>query len=174
MAKITPGAYVACAKGFDFGWTKNHSEQVAVCLEIVGGDWDGAELTWWGYFTEKTQARTLEALRYMGWQGDDLEAMTGLGSIQCQIVVEDELGQDGKTYPRIRWVNRLGGGGRVKLAQPMDADERRRFAATMRSHAAAVPAVKGIPAPAARTNTAATSADGTPGGPSDQRSTGGP
>jgi hypothetical protein len=111
---ISKGSYQAVAKEFVFGRANNGTEQVVVAFEIANGDAVGQRITWRGYFTEKTHERTLESLEHAGWDGVSLAKLGGLGSKPCVIVIDHEEGQDGKTYPKVQWVNSLGGGLSVK------------------------------------------------------------
>lgn len=86
MSELQAGTYKAVAVPVDvdgmstyaqFGMTKGGNgkaptKQVAVQFELLEGPAAGARLTWFGYFTEKTWQRTVEALRYCGFKGDDL------------------------------------------------------------------------------------------------------
>lgn len=40
-------------------------------LQITEGEEKGKRVRWTGYFTEKTQERTIDALLTCGWTGDD-------------------------------------------------------------------------------------------------------
>jgi hypothetical protein len=113
-ARIKPGSYQAYAREFVFGRASTGTEQIAVSFEIAEGELKGRNITWRGYFTDATQERTLESLEHCGWDGKNLTKMTGLGTRVAVIVIEDEEGQDGKTYSRVKWVNALGGGLSVK------------------------------------------------------------
>lgn len=108
------GNYQAIAKEFVFGRAGTGAEQVVVSFEIAEGEAKGQRITWRGFFTEKTHERTLESLEYAGWDGVSLQRLDGLGSKPCVLVIEDEEGQDGKMYPKVKWVNSLGGGVSVK------------------------------------------------------------
>lgn len=151
-SNVENGTYTAKAKQWDHGRTKGSQtsepkDQVAVQFEITEGPHAGRCLTWYGFFTEKTMVRTLEALRYCGWTSDDVVSLEGMGNLLVSIVVENEqqVGgkNDGTWYPKVRWVNQLGGGGPIKLDQPMDMAAKRMFAAKMKMHAKQVPVVKG-------------------------------
>jgi hypothetical protein len=137
---IPAGTYTAKATGsFDFGTAAQGTEQVAVEVEILEGEQAGRFMTWFGFFTDKTSERTVESLRLLGWQSDDISRLEGLGSRRVAIVVEHETYQ-GKTSAKIQWINRLGGLG-VKLKAPMDDAAKRKFAARMKSFAKAQPAL---------------------------------
>lgn len=107
MARIEPGSYVAIAKEFDFGETKNGNAFIKVEFEICDGPEEGRNISWFGYFTKATAERTLESLRYCGWSGDKITPeMPGLGSTKCMLSVDEEE-YDGKVRTRVQWVNQL-------------------------------------------------------------------
>lgn len=152
MARVSKGTYPAVARKWDLGTTKSQREDnqvVAVQFEIMEGEFAGSFLTWRGYFTEKAEKRTLESLRHCGWTCNDLSVLTGMGSTQVEIVVDDEQGQDGKTYTKVQWVNRAGGAAGIKLNAPMDERQKKAFAARMKGAAAGVPVGGGPAAKAA-------------------------
>lgn len=123
---------VAVRHNVQWGKTPAGNEQVVVPIKIKEGEYAGRTLTWFGFFTEKTWARTMDALRYMGWRSDDISDLGALDK-EVEIVVTHET-YEGETRARIQWVNEIGGG-RIKLHSPMDAKELRMFAASMRSKA---------------------------------------
>lgn len=102
------GAHEARPQSYQFGSSaKKGTEMVSVVFQFVGGPNDGKRITWSGYFTENTAKRTLDALEYCGWDGADVAKLTGFGSKNVELVLEEEEGQDGKQYPRVQWVNKL-------------------------------------------------------------------
>lgn len=139
---IQKGKYVARGTGrFELCTSKKGTQTVAVEVEIVEGENTGRVMVWWGYFTDATEERTIESLRYLGWQGDDVTTLEGLGSRRVEIVVDHEPDLQGKVWPKIQWVNRLGGGGLVKVNNPMSAEAKRIFAAHVKGLARAKPAL---------------------------------
>jgi hypothetical protein len=137
---IPKGKYLAHAIDSQWGTTGTNLRQVAVTFVIDEGDWAGHEITWFGYFAEKTTARTMESLRTCGWVGDDLSNLGALDQ-QVELVVEHETYKE-KTQVKVAWVNRPGQG-RVKLNNPMSPEELKRFAQEMRGAARATPVVAG-------------------------------
>lgn len=150
---IEPGKYVAVATSAEFGVSKNKgTEYVRVVFDLEGTQ---DSIAWDGYFTEKTAARTIEALRYCGctFPGDDVTNLAGLGSQRVQLVVELES-YEGKTRPRVKWVNRLGAAG---VAQALDDGAKKSLKARLKGDVAAArvadtastpkPAVKPAPRP---------------------------
>lgn len=147
---IAEGTYPAIAKSAELGFTKGNEPQIGVTFVLL--DDQGAEtpdrIVWFGYFTEKTERRTLESLRHCGWVGNDVTDLQGLGSQPVELVIEHEV-FEGKTQVKVQWVNQPGGGA-FKMARPMDDAAKRQFAARMKSLAASVPTSGGgKPAPQA-------------------------
>lgn len=151
---IPPGRYKARAIEGALGETSGGKEQVAVLFEIVEGDYQGQQMTWYGYFhgadsskAQKNAKRTLESLRHCGWKGDDLTDLSGLGANEVQIVVEQEE-YEGKIRTKIAWVNKCGG---LALNTPLTGDKAKAFAARMKGLALTVkppePAVAPAPGP---------------------------
>lgn len=134
MELLPKGYYRARAIAGQLSTSKNKgTPQVELEFELLDEQYLGRRVNWCGYFTEKTEARTLESLRHCGWQGDDLTDLAGISDNEVQLVIDHE-DYDGKTYARVQWVNRLGG---VGFGAPMEDAAKRAFAARMRSKAAA-------------------------------------
>jgi hypothetical protein len=128
--------YAARAKEWGLGETDTGKEQIAVQFEILTPDADIRRITWFGYFTEKTMERTIQSLRYCGWQGDDLSNLSDLDLNEVELVIDDET-YEGKTRTKVKWVNRGGG---LALKAPMDAVRKKAFAASMRANIKAIDA----------------------------------
>lgn len=126
MALIDPGTYPAQPLEAELTETKKGDPCVVVSFEIAHGQ----RISWWGYFTDKTQRRTIESLRHCGWDGDNLGDLSSISpeSPTVELVIEHEE-YEGKVRARVQWVNRLGGG--IATA-PMAADKRAAFAARMK------------------------------------------
>jgi len=162
MNLIEPGYYRAVATPISvegggetyvqFGESsKSATPQVVVNFEILEGPETGRRIAWFGYFTEKTVARTVESLRFCGFKGDDLAgAVTQKLDQEVQIVVAHE-DYEGKAQAKVRWVNRSGGDG-FRMDKPMVGSALTKFAAQMRNAVKAVPEASGKRAekPAAR------------------------
>lgn len=132
---LDAGTYRARAVEAELGLAGNGSEQVALLFEIVeDGPHFGERITWYGYFTQGTFARTIESLRHAGWQGDDLADLSTVGSKECSIVLEWES-YEGRDSLRVKWVN--AGGGGMALKRRMDDAGKRAFAARMRGQVVA-------------------------------------
>lgn len=135
--------YRAKATLWDLGETSTGKEQVAVEFVIFTEGADIDRITWFGYFTEDTMERTIESLRIMGWTGNDLSELNGLDANEVDLVIEDET-YEGKSRPKVRWVNRVGG---LALKAPLSGDKRKAFAASMKDRIKAFDATGGAPKP---------------------------
>jgi hypothetical protein len=134
------GTYRARAVSGGLGYASNGTEQLGVDFMITEGPNEGQHVTWWGYFTEKTADRTIESLRIMGWQGDDLCDLTGIDQNPVDLVIEAEEYEDKRTgeirsVGKVRWVNRAGG---LTIKDAMSPAQAREFAARMRGKVVAL------------------------------------
>jgi hypothetical protein len=128
---IENGRYRARAIDAVLGVADTGTKQVAVLFDLL--DHPGHAIAWYGYFTEKTEERTIESLIHAGWTGDNLASLDGLGSTEVQLVVEHEQNQKGEVIARVKWVNAAGAGALVKTE--MDVATRLQFAEQMRGKA---------------------------------------
>lgn len=117
---------------WDLGTSEKGTEQIAVLFDYLDGNGEAGSITWFGYFTDGTWQRTLDSLRYMGWQGDDLGVLDGLDTNEVELVLDEETYQ-GKTRVKVQWVNRLQA---LALKAPMDPAQRQSFAQRMRGRVA--------------------------------------
>ena len=129
------GKHIARATGtYDFAISSKQSEYVRVGFVIAEGPATGERINADLYFTPKTEQRSLEALRYCGWDGDD---PTELSNITANCVELDIKGEEyeGKTNPRVQWINQIRG---VTVKNQMDSQAKKAFAARMRGTVMAV------------------------------------
>jgi len=150
---ITPGTHRARALSAGLGYSSNGKEQVGVDFQILEGEHEGEHITWWGYFTEATVDKTVEALRTCGWEGDDLCDLTGIEKNHVDLVVQAKEFTNPKTGEvrdgvEVRWINRAGG---MQMRDKMDQGQAAAFAAKMRGRVVALRSGNGrAPAPAAK------------------------
>ena len=133
---IKPGTYIARAEELDFGITDNNKDYVAVQFKIEEGESIGQRITWFGYFSEKTHERTIQALRYCGWEGHDFTRITNddIRKNLVQLVIDEEE-YEGKLRTKVQWVNRLGG---MAVKNRMSDEQRAAFAKRMKGAALSV------------------------------------
>lgn len=141
---LEPGKYYGHAVEAVLGTTSTGKEQIAVVFEL--DEPAGQRITWYGYFTEATEERTIESLRYMGWKGLDFSVFA-YGRLMptemmetVELVVEHEHGNDGIPRAKVRWVNRSAG---PAVKDPMDEQRAAAFATRMRGRLAAFDAKSG-------------------------------
>jgi hypothetical protein len=134
------GTHAARALTAVLSETKKGDPQVVVDLELLDIEGQKPHIAWYGYFSEKTEDRTIESLRICGWTGNDFANIT-VGA-EVQLVIESEV-FEGKTHQKVKWVNRPGG---VAMAKPMDAGKTAAFAAKMKGKLLAFDQKSGTPA----------------------------
>lgn len=134
---LVPGQCRAFAVGAEMGLTSKKLPQVAITFEISDDGPNACQkAVWYGYFTPKTAKRTIQTLRWCGWQGNDLSDLSSViwGSSptaqEVQLTLEEDTYND-KTRVRVSWVNRIGEGGGAALANPMTENEKKAFAAKL-------------------------------------------
>lgn len=134
---ITPGQYDM--KCVDIGLSetkggegKESKPQVACIMQVVGGEHNGTDVPWYGFFTEKTERGTLLALRALGWTGDDLTDLSQCigGQASCKVEIENDL--EGTPRARVRFI-----GGGLQVTK-MSEDKAKAFALAMKAKIAPV------------------------------------
>lgn len=128
---IKAGTYKARGVVAALGFTAGGKEQVAVQLAILSEGHEGETVTWFGYFSDAATDRTLESLRHLGWQGDDLFDLTGIDGNEVSIVLEED-DYNGKTSIKVKWINEIRG---LTLKAPMTDAQAKAFSARMKGAA---------------------------------------
>ena len=126
--KVEPGTYTAIPYTCALGKAKTGTAYVSIGFNIKDGV--GGSIWWNGYFHENSIDRTLDALQCCGWTGDDISDFSewesanssGLGETEVSIVVENEVGQDGISRPKLKWINPIDGI-RVSTKQELSSSE---------------------------------------------------
>lgn len=133
---LPEGKFAAVARGAVLSESsKSKTPQVVVTFEITTAEYAGTTIDWFGFLTDKTTERTIESLRYAGWKGSDLADLSDLGKTDTpvvEIVIEHEE-YEGKSRPKVQWVNRVGRGGKA-----LPAADAKKLAAKMRKAIAVV------------------------------------
>jgi hypothetical protein len=147
---VPAGSYKAVAIPVDVDGTRSYAQfgvagekktkQVLVQFEILEGPHVGRKVPWWGYFTQQTYTRTIEALRTCGFKGDDLMGLLSQ-ELTSEVTIVTEISEwQGKYNARVRWINSSGG---IKMSNPMNTNDLRQFAAQMKAKTAAIKEVEG-------------------------------
>ena len=96
------------------------------------------------WLTEKTTARTMKTLVDIGWDprrdpqelhGADERDMRLFFPDGAQLVLEEEQGNDGRTYTKVKWINRKRAAGEVSKAAVQAGDPLAAITARMRAAA---------------------------------------
>lgn len=167
---LDAGKYYGHAVEAVLGTTSTGKDQIAVVFEL--DEPVGQRITWYGYFTEATEDRTIESLRATGWKGLDFSVFAYGNELPAdvtetvELVVEHEQGNDGIWRAKVRWVNKSSG---LTVRDPMDAPRAAQFAQRMRARLAAFdakigakPTPKATPKPKAAPSSAPVSDDDIP------------
>jgi hypothetical protein len=141
--ELANGIYRARVTQWALGKTDKGNEQVVMEFDFLDDGFVGTRMSWYGYFTEKGLPITLKALRTCGWHGSDLADLSGVEINEVSLTVENET-YEGKTRPKIKWVNAVGG---FNLKAPLAADEAKAFGARMKGAVLAFDKSEGKPAP---------------------------
>lgn len=112
---IKPGTYTAKLVSHAISETSKGDPQAVLTFSFEAGG-TTHQLNYYGSFSEKGAPHTIKALLVCGLKGQSPAGPLDVGR-EVSIVVDDEVGQDGKTRSKIRWVNAIGV---AKKAMPQD------------------------------------------------------
>lgn len=122
---VTAGTKTARAKAARFIKAKTGSLGIEIVFEFKEPSTEGMEtLNWVGWLSEKAISNTMDTLvNVLGFNGDDSVDANGVLSNpnaldwrkELSIVVELEE-YNGKSYPKIKWVNNMGGSAYANIA----------------------------------------------------------
>jgi hypothetical protein len=106
MTAITPGYYRARATEAVLGRANSGYEQVVITFQITEpGEFEGAQIRYFGSFHPNARQYTVEALETCGYQGeDDLSSVTKL-EVSLNVVNEE---YNGKFTTKVAFVNKTG------------------------------------------------------------------
>lgn len=140
------GTFAARAKSWMLSETSKGTPQVAVEFALLDPEAEFHTLAWYGFLSDATFNRTIEALRYCGWQGENLDDLQGLDANEVSLVVDEEE-YEGKLQTRVRWVNRAVG---LSVKAPITGEKAKAFATQMRDRIRALDAANGTRKPTAQ------------------------
>jgi hypothetical protein len=135
---ITEGDKVAKAKGARYIKSKTGTEGIEISFAFEEPSTGATEhLTWVGWLSEKARARTMETLKEVLGCNGNFKARDAGGVFtdkaflafekECKLVVEfedytNEQSGETKAYPKIKWVNSLGGSSYAGVAAQETGD----------------------------------------------------
>lgn len=111
---------------------------LVINFELTDEHVKGQRMDAYLYFTEKTAKRSIESLRILGYEGDDLSAVEFPADNECDLVCAIDT-YKGESKMKVQWINAVGQAA-VKRLAPADA---KAFAAKMRGQFLAVDAAGG-------------------------------
>lgn len=130
-----PGNYTARAKTWGFRPTQGGDVMLAVLFEIKTGVDGHGNAVWHDFprpknlaFTDKSEERSFESLKYMGWNGNDIMDLAKNGgginqevdvTIQMSGEWEDTKGKKRPPSPEIAWINPISGIRGEEIATPI-------------------------------------------------------
>jgi hypothetical protein len=131
-ALIPEGDYRVKCVAAKIGWAGTNSEQIGLRLKITEGQHEGTMLTYYGFFSDKTEEHTMKAMRALGFAGDDVSNLSSMYNDEAIAVVihEADSGPNGtgEMRARVRWIN----GSDVSMSKVMNTSELASFANRMR------------------------------------------
>lgn len=145
MGVIGAGRHQVTVVDHALGKSGTGTPHVSVLFEDINGD----RITWYGYLSDRAIEFTLKALGVLGWDPQEhngnlatLNSTNVLCGAGAEIVVEEET-FEGKTRPKVQWVNELGGGSLEAMAET----EAETFAASLRKKILSAPKPKVVSHP---------------------------
>jgi hypothetical protein len=105
---IAPEAiYEARCTAIGIESTMKGDDYISADFEIVDDNGEAYKVEWRGWLTEKTERKTMEALRLLGWQGDDIyEDMAAEGALRNKVKLDVRHEEyKGKKTARVSFIN---------------------------------------------------------------------
>jgi hypothetical protein len=145
---IPEGRYKARGCEAKLAYTSAGAGQVAVDLVITEeeSEYCGQHRTWYGSFTDKSTDRTLQSLRLLGWDSDDLSQLTGIDQHDVWVTIAHEE-YEGEIRDRAAFINASAG---LAVKTPMEEGDAKAFAERMKGHVLAHKAKSGGGSPNAK------------------------
>lgn len=126
--KFPTGTVNAELVEYDLGTADSGTDQIAVLFRLTEEPWVGREFTYYGPFTKASFPFTCEALKAMGWRGEDFMSLRDdlKRGNKVRLVLEVET-WEGVERPRIKFVNAAG----LRIKNPMTASRRKALGSTL-------------------------------------------
>ena len=130
----------AVAAGLGESDNENRTKYVHVTGSVVDDEqYTGEQITAVLYFTEKTQARSIESLMHFGFASDDLSLLEDADEGKCAELLPDVVEfvcapeeYQGNWQLKVKWVNRPGRG-KFAPKKKLEGSDLKAFAAQMRN-----------------------------------------
>lgn len=108
MGNLAPeGIYEAPAVAVGIETTMKGDDYVSADFEVTDENGESYKVPWRGWLTEKTEDKTIAALRLMGWYGDDIYAGLAQEGALRNVVKLDVKHEEykGKVTARVAFIN---------------------------------------------------------------------
>lgn len=137
--RILPGNYRgrAVPGSEQYGTTTNGNDQIVIDLSLETGE----KVSTFLVFSDKSAPFSIERLRALGWKGNDLSNLEGVGDNDADIEIKYEI-YNGQEKMKVQV---LTGGGGVVLKDKLDDKGKKAFAAKYAALAKAAPIVGAAP-----------------------------
>lgn len=130
----------AIAAGLGESDNENRTKYVHVTGSVVDDEqYNGEQITAVLYFTEKTQARSIESLMHFGFASDDLTLLAEADEAKCSEMLPEVVEfvcapeeYQGNWQLKVKWVNKPGRG-RFAPKKKLEGADLKSFAAQMRN-----------------------------------------
>lgn len=83
---------------------RKRTPQVLIMLQIEGGEFNGARLPWFGYFSDDAKKRTVESLKMLGFAGKSIRDLPAAELTNSVPVTVGNNEFEGKTMSRVDWI----------------------------------------------------------------------
>ena len=101
---LEPGIYSAQVEKFRMVESQNKGTPgIELVFVVTRGDMAGQKISETLWLTDNTMERRTKDLHTCGWDGS--EQLNGIGSVEVSITVENEISSNGRSYPRVKWIN---------------------------------------------------------------------
>lgn len=139
MSISSKGSYRARAIEWKWGKSSNDNVQLGVSFDFL--DHPGTRMTRYLSFTDDAFDHSIKAMRNCGWQGEDLDDLTGLDTNEVSLVVDyDRDDTNHEKGLRIQFVNSAGG---IAMKTAMAPEEVKSFGQRMKGRVRAADSAAG-------------------------------
>lgn len=106
MAIAPESIYEARCIAIGIETTMKGDDYISADFDVVSGD-ETYTVEWRGWLTEKTERKTMETLRLLGWQGDDIyNDLAAEGCLRNKVELDVRHEEyKGKTTARVSFIN---------------------------------------------------------------------
>ena len=107
MGNAPEGIYQARCVAIGVETTMSGKDYISADFDITDDNGEAYVVEWRGWLTEKTERKTIEALRLLGWQGDDIyNDLAAEGCLRNKVELDVRHEEyKGKVTARVAFIN---------------------------------------------------------------------